>query len=102
MKKIKTIRKNKLSTPDFPVSGSLILLGNQIRQERKARRLNQTELASLAKVGINFVGQIEAGKMTAHIGKIIQVLKALGLELQLKRGTKGLSTSTEPSKVGLL
>lgn len=79
-------------------SDPLALLGKQIRHERKSRRLSQTELARLAKVGINFVSQIEAGKKTAHIAKVVQVLKALGLELQLIRGSNGLSSATEIPK----
>ena len=66
-------------------------LGTLVRTERKARGLNQTELAHLAGVGLNFVGQIEAGKSTAHIGRVLSLLQALGLELRTARGRKGLS-----------
>ena len=65
-------------------------LGQLIKMERKARQLTQTELGSLSGTSINFISQIEAGKATAHIGKVLGVLQVLGFELHYVRGSKGI------------
>ena len=72
---------------------SLQKLGQMIKAERKARGLTQTELGNLSKTSINFISQIEAGKSTAHIGKVFQVLQILGFEMHFRRGQKGLVLS---------
>ncbi len=65
-------------------------LGHLIKIERKARQLTQTELGSLSGTSINFISQIEAGKATAHIGKVLGVLQILGFEFHCVRGSKGI------------
>ena len=84
MVKIKTA---KLSPKMVQVISAL---GARVRAERKARKLNQQQLADLAGVGINFVSQLEGGKATAHIGRVVAVLQVLGLQLDLVRGKEGL------------
>ena len=59
-------------------------LGTAIRESRKKGRLTQAELAFAAGVGIRFVSELEAGKPTAQIGKIMQVLAALGGRLTVR------------------
>ena len=62
-------------------------LGRIIRIERKKLGYTQTKLARYAGVSINFVSQLENGKETAEIGKVMRVLHALGIDLvALKRG----------------
>lgn len=56
-------------------------IGGLIRRARKQQGLSQTELAGLANVGITFVSQLENGKETAEIGKVITVLATLGIDL---------------------
>lgn len=75
--------KNDLDT-------SLEELGTLIMNERKARGLTQTQLGELSGASINFISQIEAGKPTAQIGKVFQVLQLLGFEVHLQRGPNGL------------
>lgn len=65
-------------------------LGVAIERQRKSLGLTQKALSELAGVGINFVGQVESGKPTAHISKVIDVLKALGLQLTLEIGKAGI------------
>jgi transcriptional regulator with XRE-family HTH domain len=43
-------------------------------------------LAELANVGPNYIRQIEAGKPTAHIEKVLDVMAALGLQFKLEFG----------------
>jgi y4mF family transcriptional regulator len=59
-------------------------LGARIKSRRKQVGLNQQQLADEAGVGLVFVSQIENGKETAHIGLVLKILEALGLELTVR------------------
>lgn len=61
----------------------IVKLGNIIRQKRKHQNLTQAQLADLSEVGNRFISDLENGKPTLEIAKILQVLGALGLELHL-------------------
>ncbi len=54
-----------------------------VRKIRKAQNLTQKEMAGLCNVGVRFVSDLENGKPTLHIGKVIHVLNMLGAVLQL-------------------
>lgn len=56
-------------------------LGFLIRQERRAQGLTQSELAEFCGVGVNFISQVERGKPTAEIGKVLHIVDKLGLVL---------------------
>lgn len=58
-------------------------LGETIRRERKQLGLRQDELAAVAGVGLRFLVELERGKPTAEIGRALQVLDALGLNLEI-------------------
>ena len=60
-------------------------IGAIVREERKATGLLQTELAAVSGVGVRFLIELEAGKPTAQIGKVIDVLNALGCSLVVRR-----------------
>lgn len=53
--------------------------------ERKTRGLTQTQLAGLSGVGITFLSNLENGKQTAELGKTLNVLVTLGLDLLAER-----------------
>ncbi|WP_354043375.1 helix-turn-helix transcriptional regulator [Devosia sp. UYZn731] len=63
---------------------SLDQLGEFVMTRRKAKKLTQQEFADLAGVGRRFVSELESGKPTAEIGKVLKVLNALGIELIVK------------------
>jgi len=81
------------------IDSSLKDLGKLIKVERKARNLTQTQLGELSGTSINFISQIEAGKSTAHIGKVFRVLQILGYELYCRRGSLGLVIDKEEEGV---
>ena len=62
---------------------STIDIGQRIQTARKKQGLSQEELAMLANVGRRFVVELEQGKATAQIGKVLQVLHALDLGVQV-------------------
>lgn len=60
-------------------------LGRLIRDERKRQHMTQTELADVSGVGITYLSQLENGKETAEIGKALNVLTMLGMDLYAER-----------------
>ncbi len=56
-------------------------LGKAILQRREDLRLTQEQLAERSGVGVRFISEVENGKKTAEVGKILQVLDALGIQL---------------------
>ena len=71
-------------------NSAVCTLGLAIESERKRRRLTQSELADISNTSINFISQIERGKRTAQIGKVLDVLQALGMQLFIGRGVSGV------------
>ncbi|MFH2203905.1 MAG: helix-turn-helix domain-containing protein [Elusimicrobiota bacterium] len=62
-------------------------IGAIVRQTRKSAGLSQIEAASMCKVGTRFLSDLENGKSSIHLGKTMQVLRAFGLVVQLKKKT---------------
>lgn len=54
-------------------------IGDAVRSARKRMRLKQSQAAQLCGVGVRFLSDLENGKETLHIGKVLQVLNGLGL-----------------------
>jgi y4mF family transcriptional regulator len=58
-------------------------IGKIVRNTRKKQGATQSEFASLCGVGVRFISELENGKPTAQVGKLLQVLKCLGLEMKI-------------------
>ena len=58
-------------------------LGATIRARRRQLKVTQKDLAMTCGTGLRFIIDLEKGKPTCQIGKILQVLQALGLKLQI-------------------
>lgn len=83
--------KNPSSTPSTPPTGSapampqLVFLaspaelGRAVRAARLARRLTQEDVAARARVSRKFLTQVEEGKASAHLGKVLAVMMCVGL-----------------------
>jgi hypothetical protein len=56
-------------------------LGAFVRAVRKAQHLRQDEVGRFSH---SFIGDLEAGKPTAQMGKVIEVLCELGVRLRLE------------------
>ena len=69
-------------------------LGMAVRQARKAHRLTQAELAGLAGTGPRFISELERGKASAELGKVLDVLAVLGLRLLLAGADAGKGAGT--------
>ncbi len=58
-------------------------LGKAIRTKRKADNLTLADVAGLTSVGVRFLSELENGKPTVRLDKLLRVVNALGLELHL-------------------
>lgn len=56
-------------------------LGAFVRAVRKAQHLRQDEVGRFSH---SFIGDLEGGKPTAQLGKVIEVLSELGVKLRLE------------------
>lgn len=63
-------------------------LGSSIRAFRKSHHLTLEKVSGLTNLGMRFISELERGKETAEVGKILSLLNKLGLELIIQpRGT---------------
>lgn len=58
-------------------------IGECIQKRRKTLGLKQAEVAMGCHVGTRFLSELENGKETAEIGKVLMVLHMLGIEVSL-------------------
>ena len=72
---------NKLPLPMTSVEE----LGRTLQAVRKEQGLTQLDVAGLAGLGNRFVIDLERGKETIQMQKVLEVIALLGLELHLRR-----------------
>lgn len=58
-------------------------LGCLVRDVRRAQKLSQEQLAAATGVGVRFVRELEHGKESCQIGKVLLVLGMLGINVQI-------------------
>lgn len=58
-------------------------LGSVLRAARKQLGLTQPQLALAAGVGVRFIVELEAGKLTLRLANVLRVIDALGGEIKL-------------------
>ena len=58
-------------------------LAEIVRRERKRQKVSQIRLSQLADVGVRFVRDLEDGKETVRLDKILAVLETLGIAVEL-------------------
>ena len=60
-------------------------LGEAIRTRRKELHYTQAFLAEFTGFSVSFISDVERGKATSEIGKTLQLLMILGLDLSVER-----------------
>ena len=60
---------------------SVAQIGKLIRQRRKEQKLTQGDISEISTLSIRFLSELERGKETAEVGKVISYLQQLGLDL---------------------
>lgn len=58
-------------------------IGLLIKTTRKAQGVTQEQLAGVANTGIRFISDLENGKPTIQVTKLLNVLSALGLGMYI-------------------
>ena len=59
-------------------------IGTAIRKKRREDGLTLADAAALSGVGYRFMSDLENGKETAQVGKVLKVLTALGLNMTIE------------------
>jgi len=78
---------------------SAVELGQIVEKTRSELGLRQTDLHDLTKLATRFIGEVEHGKETAQIGKVMALLDSMGLEVAVR--TKTDKTMVSPHLLGL-
>lgn len=74
-------------------------LGNIAERTRSALGLRQTDLHAYTKLATRFIGEVEHGKETAQLGKVMEMLESMGLEVVIRSKTD--ETMVNPHSLGL-
>ena len=59
-------------------------LGKLVRAHRKQRKLTLETISGLGNLSTRFLSEFERGKETAELGKVLQTLRTLGLEVMVQ------------------
>lgn len=58
-------------------------IGNVIKERRKSLGLTQAYLAALSNTGVRFIIELERGKSTVQLDKVLDVLSVLDLKVEI-------------------
>ncbi len=58
-------------------------LGEAIRQQRRRLKVTQKDLAMASGSGLRFIVDLEKGKPTCQLGKALEIVRVLGLKLEI-------------------
>ena len=59
------------------------MVGQGVRAARKAAGVTQKQLALTSGTGLRFIIELEKGKATCQLGKVLTVLQTLGIQMEL-------------------
>lgn len=81
----RVIMADKFSRPgkDGPSSEELGAIASAVRAARRRHRLTQAQLAGLSGTGLRFISELERGKPSISLHKLLPVLAVLGLQLRV-------------------
>ena len=65
------------------IINSITDISEVVKKRRKSLGLTQSECAAMCNVGDRFFSELENGKETLHIGKVINCLQILGINISL-------------------
>lgn len=77
---------------------TLLSLGPQLREMRKAAKLSQRNLAEMAGVSREWLSAVENGKVTVEFGKVQDLLSTLGYELKVEKEQEKTSEQEKQNK----
>ena len=84
--------ESKIPTGNFAAPRNTVIhtsvdLGALVRQQRKRLALKQLDIAGLGNTGNRFIVELESGKPTLQLQKVLGVLDLLGLEVVVRPKT---------------
>jgi len=56
-------------------------IGSIVKKKRKQLNMTQPQLAAVSGAGVRFISDMENGKPTMQVGKILGILHVLGLDI---------------------
>ena len=65
-------------------------IGLLVKHKRKQLNITQPQLAALSGTGVRFVSDLENGKPTMQIGKILEIIHVLGLDVYISERGESL------------
>ncbi|CAM5785315.1 type II toxin-antitoxin system Y4mF family antitoxin [Castellaniella caeni] len=80
---------NPASPPAASTIRSASDLGALVRATRQAQALRQRDLAGLSGTGNRFIVDLERGKPTLQLQKVLDMIDLLGLEVVIRRKQGG-------------
>ena len=60
-------------------------IGKIIREKRKSMKLTQKDLADLCNLGTRFISELENGKKTLEVNKVLKVINGVGLNINVSQ-----------------
>ncbi|MBX3228823.1 MAG: type II toxin-antitoxin system Y4mF family antitoxin [Labilithrix sp.] len=85
----------RMDSSSSPHAARTARLGRVVRARRKTLKLTQIDLSQLAGCGPDFVYDVEAGKPSLRLDKLLDLLAVLGLELVVAQGKSVLRVAAE-------
>ena len=76
-----------LADAENTVIHTSVELGTLVRRQRKRLALKQLDIAGLGNTGNRFIVELESGKPTLQLQKVLGVLDLLGLEVVVRPKT---------------
>lgn len=61
-------------------------IGPAIKDKRKKKKMTQKDLADITGTSVKFISNVEQGKSTARLDKVLDLLRAVGLRVYLIDG----------------
>ena len=58
-------------------------IGSLVKQKRSQLKMTQPQLAVVSGAGVRFISDLENGKPTMQIGRILEILHVLGLDVYI-------------------
>lgn len=88
----KTLPVGNFTGAETPIRSS-VELGAVIREQRKRLALKQLDLAGLGNTGNRFIVDLENGKPTVQLQKVLDLMDLLGLEVVVRSKASRSSSS---------
>ena len=71
------------------MSSDMLPIARAIREARRRHGLTQSQLAGLSGTGLRFISELERGKPSVAMNKVLAVLAVLGLQVQIRESHAG-------------